>query len=51
MPAILKLFITLIVLGGIGYGGMIVLVNFVEPEPHEISHTVKKSKMKLFRDE
>lgn len=51
MPAILKLFITLIVLGGVGYGGVIVLVNFVEPEPHEISHKVKKNKLQLFRDE
>jgi len=51
MPAILKLFLTLIILGGIGYGGAIVLVNFVEPEPREIKHTVQKSKLKIFRDE
>ena len=51
MPAVFKLFLTLIILGGLGYAGMIVLVNFVEPEPHEIKHNVKKSKLKIFRDE
>lgn len=51
MPAILKLLLILIVLGGVGYGGIIVLVNFVEPEPHEITHKVQKSKLKIFRDE
>jgi hypothetical protein len=51
MPAFFKLLLTLIILGGLGYGGVIALVNFVEPEPHEISHTVPKSKLKLFRDD
>lgn len=51
MPAIFRLLLTLIILGGIGYGSVIVLVNFVEPEPGEIKQNVQKSKLKLFRDE
>ena len=51
MPAFFKLLITLAVLGGLGYGGVIVLVNFVEPEPREITRTVSKSKLKVYRDE
>ena len=51
MPAFFKLILTLIVLGGLGYGGVIALVNFVEPEPHEISSKVPKSKLKVYRDD
>ncbi|MCV6576056.1 MAG: histidine kinase [Cohaesibacter sp.] len=37
MPSIAKFLITLLILGGIGYGGMFALANFVKPEPKEVT--------------
>lgn len=51
MPAFFRLLLTLIVLAGLGYGGMLALATMVEPEPREVSHSVPKSKLKLYRDE
>ncbi|MHA1524218.1 MAG: hypothetical protein ACTSY1_07395 [Alphaproteobacteria bacterium] len=51
MPSVFRLLIVLAVLGGIGYGAMFALVQFVQPEPREITHAIPKSKLKVFRDQ
>ena len=51
MPSVLRFLLTIAILAGLVYGGMIALAVFVEPESREITHTVPRSKLKVFRDE
>ncbi len=51
MPSVLRFLLTIAILAGLGYGSMLALVEFIQPEPREISHTVPRSKLKVFRDE
>jgi hypothetical protein len=40
MPSLFRLIVALGLLGGLVYGAMFVLANFVEPKPREITVTV-----------
>jgi hypothetical protein len=40
MPSLFRLIVALGVIGGLIYGAMFALANFVEPKPREISVTV-----------
>lgn len=51
MPSVLRFLLTLIVLAAVVYGGAIALVTFVEPGTREISHTVPRDRLKVFRDQ
>lgn len=51
MPSVLRFLVTLIVLAAVVYGGAIALVTFVQPDTREISQTVPRSKLKVFREE
>jgi len=51
MPSVFRLLIVLAVLGGVVYGAMVALVQFVQPEAREITHVVPKSKLKVFREQ
>jgi hypothetical protein len=45
LPVILRFLMIVGVLAGCVYGGMLALVSFHEPEPHEITVVVPTSKM------
>jgi hypothetical protein len=40
MPSLFRLLVAIGVIGGLIYGAMFVLANFVEPKPREITVTV-----------
>jgi hypothetical protein len=40
MPSLFRLIVALGIIGGLIYGAMFALANFVEPKPREISITV-----------
>jgi hypothetical protein len=40
MPSLFRLIVALGIIGGLIYGAMFALANFVEPKPREISVTV-----------
>lgn len=40
MPSLFRLIVALGIIGGLVYGAMFALANFVEPKPREISVTV-----------
>ncbi len=40
MPSLIRLFITLLFLGGLALAGMFALVTFVEPTPKEVSQRI-----------
>lgn len=42
MPTLTRLLLILIVLGGLGYGAIYALANFVDPREREITVRVKK---------
>ncbi|MBO6756756.1 MAG: hypothetical protein JJ902_10560 [Roseibium sp.] len=42
MPTLTRLILVLIVLGGLGYGALYALANFVEPREREITVRVQK---------
>lgn len=44
MPATVRLILTLIVLGGLGYGGMYVMGTFLEPEQREIVKPIPRGR-------
>lgn len=37
MPTLIRLIVLLLILAGLVFGGMIALVHYVNPEPHEIT--------------
>jgi hypothetical protein len=44
MPSLFRLIVALGLIGGVIYGAMFALANFVEPKPREISVTVPPDK-------
>ncbi|EFO33361.1 conserved hypothetical protein [Roseibium sp. TrichSKD4] len=42
MPTLTRLIVVLLVLGGLGYGAIYALANFVEPREREITIRVQK---------
>jgi hypothetical protein len=40
MPSLFRLIVALGIIGGLIYGAMFALANFVEPKPREISVTI-----------
>ncbi len=45
MPSLFRFLVTVGLLVGLVYGGMLALVTFVTPEPHEIIQTVPASRL------
>lgn len=44
MPATIRLILTLIILGAVGYGGMYALGTFLEPEQREVVKPIPRSR-------
>jgi hypothetical protein len=44
MPSLFRLIVALGLLGGLVYGAMFALANFVEPKPREITVTVPQDR-------
>ena len=51
MPSVVRFLLTLIILAAVVYGGALALVTFVEPGTREISHTIPRDRLKVFREE
>ncbi len=47
VPTLFRLFATLAVIGGVIYGVLFALANFVEPQPREITVTIPQSRLVL----
>lgn len=45
MPSLIRFVVTLAVLGALGYGGLLALVTFFEPQQHEITVTIPANKL------
>jgi hypothetical protein len=45
MPSLIRLILTLGVLGGLAYGAMFSLANFVQPKPREITVTIPPDRL------
>jgi hypothetical protein len=45
LPSLIRFLLVLAILGGLGYGAMVALVNFVEPQQREMSQTIPASKL------
>ena len=45
MPSLFRLIVALGIIGGLIYGAMFVLANFVEPKPREITVTIPQDKL------
>jgi hypothetical protein len=45
MPSLIRLILALGVLGGLAYGAMFSLANFVHPKPREITVTIPPDRM------
>jgi hypothetical protein len=44
MPSLFRLIVALGIIGGVVYGAMFALANFVEPKPREITVTVPQDR-------
>ena len=44
MPATIRLIFTLIILGALGYGGMYILGNYIEPDQREIVKPIPRDR-------
>ena len=44
MPSLLRFLFWIGVIAGLGYGAMLALVTFVEPEPREMTQTIPASR-------
>jgi len=44
VPSLIRFLLTLAILGGIGYGAMLALATFVEPQQREITQSIPASK-------
>lgn len=40
MTTLFRLLVILLILGALGFGGMMALVTFVEPQPRDMSYSV-----------
>jgi len=47
MPSLLRFLTVLAILAGSVYGGMIALVNYVEPHPREMTVKIPPTKLQL----
>lgn len=45
MPTLIRFLITLAILAGLGYAGMLALVAFVEPHPREMSQAIPAARL------
>lgn len=45
VPSLIRFLVIVAVLGGLVYGGMIALVNFVEPQPREMSQSIPPARL------
>ncbi len=45
MPSLIRLFMVLGLLGGVAYGAMFALANFVQPKQREMSVTIPPQKL------
>ncbi len=46
MPSLIRFLTVIGILAGLFYGGMFILANYFEPEPREISKTIRNVKIK-----
>jgi hypothetical protein len=44
MPSLFRLLVAVALLGGVAYGAMFALANFVDPKPREITVTVPQDR-------
>jgi hypothetical protein len=49
MPTLFRFLLAVLVLGGLGYGAVYALANFVNPKPREITVTVPHDRMMKHR--
>jgi hypothetical protein len=45
VPSLIKFLLVAAILAGLAYGGMLALVNFVEPQPREMSQTIPPARL------
>lgn len=45
MPSLFRFLLTLIVLGGLVYLGMLALVTFIHPQPHQIIEPIPAARL------
>lgn len=45
MPSVIKFFVILVILAGLGYAGLWALANLVEPQPREIIVTIPADRL------
>jgi hypothetical protein len=49
MPSLIRLLVTLGVLGGLAYGVVFALATFVKPEPREMTVTIPQDRLNKHR--
>jgi hypothetical protein len=49
MPSLIRLLFVLGLLGGLAYGGIVLLAMFVEPKPREITVTIPQDRLNKHR--
>jgi hypothetical protein len=45
LPSLIRFLVIVAILAALGYGGMIALVTFVEPQPREMTQTLPTGKL------
>jgi hypothetical protein len=45
LPSLIRFLVIVAILAGLGYGAMIALVTFVEPQPREMTQTLPANKL------
>ncbi len=45
MPSLIRFVLTVAILGALGYGSLLALVTFVEPQQHEMTITIPANKL------
>ncbi len=49
MPTLFRLLFTLLLLGGLGYGAIVSLATFVQPQPREMTVTIPADRLNKSR--
>jgi hypothetical protein len=49
MPTLIRLVFTLGLLGGLAYGGIVMLANYVEPQSREMTVTIPSDRLNKHR--
>jgi phage shock protein PspC (stress-responsive transcriptional regulator) len=49
MPSLIRLLFVVGLLGGLAYGGIVLLAMFVEPKPREITVTIPQDRLNKHR--